>query len=385
MTTIKHLIRGGDIVTPAGVRRGDVLIESGKLARVGKITRTESRGAQVLDATGRLVLPGMIDVHVQGAGGSDFLEGTPKAVRAVCRNLARFGTTALLATTAIDTTAPDQPHIRAIAEVMSGPAPGARILGIHLEGPFINLVKKGMIQPRFIRAPDGQYLDFIQKTCAGGLRMMTIAPELPGALDLVRALTERGVIASLGHTDATYEEALRGIEAGISHVTHTANAMRSIHHRDPGALGAALMSDSLTMQVITDGIHLHPAFLRWIVAMKGPARFALITDGISAVGLPPGRYSYGGLEFTIDNGAARYIDGTLIGTALTQPQLVRRLMNFTDMPLHEAVNMASLYPARILGVDDRKGSLETGKDADVVICDHDLNVGTVIAEGETVT
>jgi len=380
----KLLIRGGEVVTPAGNVAADVLIEDGKLARIGQIEPTQAEGAQVIDAEGKLVLPGLIDVHVQGAGGSDLLQGTPEAVERVCRSLASFGTTAFLATSVVEVAHREQPHIDSILEVMSQGSSGARILGIHLEGPFINPEKKGMIQTRFICEADPDYLACTQDVCAGSLRMMTIAPELPGGLDLIGQLVHDGTIAALGHTNATYEEAVRGIVAGLSHVTHLANAMRSIHHRDPGALGAALMSDALTVQIIADGIHLHPAFLRWVVGMKPADHLAVITDGISAVGLPAGRYSYGGLEFTIDHGAARYGDGTLIGTALTQFQLVGRLMEFTGLPLHEAVNIASLYPARMLGLQNAKGSLEEGKDADVVICDRDLGVEAVLVEGRRV-
>ena len=378
----RYLIRGGDIVTPSGIRKGAVLIENGVLKRVGRVARSEARRAETIEATGRFVLPGLIDLHVQGAGGSDLPDHDPQAVRKICRSLAAYGTTAFLATTVIDTTARAQPHIRRIVRSIERRPPGARILGIHLEGPFISPDKKGMIQDRFIRPPSRDYYERVRKLCAGHLRMMTIAPELPGALDLIADLAGDGTIASLGHTNATYEETVAGIQAGLSHVTHVGNAMRSLHHREPGALGAVLMSDSLTMQLIADGVHLHPEFVAWLIRLKGPSRFALITDGLGAMGLPPGRYRYGSLDYVVENGTARYVDGTLIGTALTQLQLVRRARDFAALPLHEAVNMASLYPARILGAADRKGSLEAGKDGDLLVCDRELNVETVFVDGE---
>ncbi len=380
----RYLISGGEVVTPTGIKRAAIQVEDGRLARIGPVPRSATQGAQTIDATGRLVLPGLIDLHVQGAGGADLLDEDPDAVRHVRSSLAAFGTTAFLATTTIDTTAPEQTHIQRI-EDSPGRRPGcATLLGIHLEGPFINPEKRGMIQPKHIHDASPGYYHWVTGVCGGKLRMMTIAPEVPGALDIIRDLKRCGVVASLGHTDATYEETLRGIEAGLSHVTHVGNAMRSMHHREPGALGAVLMSDRLTAQIITDGVHLHPDFVAWLIRLKGPERFAIITDGISAMGLPPGRYRYGELEYTVQDGAARYGDGTLIGTALTQIELVSRAMEFAGLPLHEAVNMASLYPARIAGVSDRKGSIEQGKDADLLICDQGLGIETVLVEGEKV-
>jgi len=382
MSSARYIVRGGRIVTPSGTVTGSVLIEDGRIGGVGDIPEEDAGQAEVIDARGRLILPGLIDLHVQGAGGSDLLSDDPEAVLKVAANLASFGTTAFLATTVLDTTRDDQPHIRSIVDSV-GERPGcASVLGIHLEGPFISPDKKGMIQKEHIREASRDYYEWIKDICGGHLRMMTIAPEVPGALGIIEDMAGCGMIAALGHTNATYDETLKGIAAGLSHVTHTGNAMRSLHHREPGAFGAVLMSDALTMQIIADGIHLHPAVLAWLIGMKGPDRFAVITDAIGAMGMPPGEYSYGDVGYTIQDGACRYSDGTLIGTALTQPQMVRRLMGFSDLPLHEAVNMASLYPARIVGVSDRKGTIEEGKDADLVICDRELSVETVFVQGE---
>ena len=384
METDKYVIEGAEIVTPAGLVSETLLLESGRIARVGGVSPAEARDARVIKACGQLVLPGLIDLHVQGAGGSDLLNDEPEAASRVCAKLASFGTTAFLATTVIDTRRREQPHLRRIVECIENMPSGARVLGIHLEGPFISIEKKGMIQEKYIRAVSRDYYEHVKEVCAGRLRMMTIAPELPGALDIISDLAQQGIIASLGHTNATYEQTLKGIQAGLSHVTHVGNAMRGFHHREPGAFGAALMSDALTVQIIADGVHLHRAVAAWLIKIKGPSRFAIITDGIGAMGMLPGRYSYGTLEYTVEDGSARYVDGTLIGTALTQIQLVQRTLDFTGLPLHEVVNMASLYPARILGVADRKGSIEEGKDADLVICDRELNAKTVFLEGKQI-
>ena len=381
MSDGRYLVRGGEVVTPSGVARSSVLIEGGRFARIAEVLDAD---AEVIDASGRFVLPGLIDLHVQGAGGSDVLTDSPDAVRNVCRALARFGTTAFLATTCVLTTREEQSHIRRIVEAATRPQDGAALLGIHLEGPFISLEKRGMIQPAHICEPDWSRYQRIKEICGGWLKMMTIAPERPGALEIIRDLAASGIVPALGHTNATYEETLRGSRAGLCHVTHVANAMRSFHHRQPGALGAVLMQDCFTMQIITDGVHLHPAVVGWMICMKGPSRFAIITDGMAATGMPDGQYVYGGVEYEVQNGAARYEDGTLIGTACTQIELVRRAREFTRLGLPEVVHMASLYPARILGLEARKGSIEEGKDADLVICDRELNVETVFAAGKIV-
>ena len=378
------LVQHGGIVTPAGVVEADLLVENSAIARIGRIPRKGAQGAACVDAAGRLVLPGLVDLHVQGAGGSDLLSDDVDDVRRVRRNLAAFGTTSFLATTAVDVTVEDQPHIRHILREAAAPSRGARLLGIHLEGPFVCLEKRGMIEERFIFAPSIDRNRWVKGVCGGQLRIMTIAPELPGALEIIADLAGSGIIAAMGHTNATYEEAMRGIDAGITHVTHIGNAMRSLHHREPGAFGAVLMTEGLTAQIITDGIHLHPQVVSWIIRLKGPKDCAIISDGIGAMGMPAGTYSYGRLAYTIEGGAARYLDGTLIGTALTQLQLVRRAVGITRLPLHEVVAMASLVPARVLGLDGRLGSLEEGKEADFLICDRDLGVEAVFIGGERV-
>ncbi len=382
--TDRLLVQGGQIVTPSGVVEGDLLVEGGKIRMLGRVPQEAASGARSVDAAGRLVLPGLVDVHVQGAGGCDILSDDPDDVARVRRNLASFGTTSFLATTAIDVTTGDQPHVRHVLREAAAPRRGARLLGIHLEGPFVSIEKRGMIEERFICAPDGDRYAWVKELCGGRLRMMTIAPELPGALEIIADLTASGIVASLGHSDATYDETARGIEAGISHVTHIGNAMRSMHHREPGAFGAALMSEVLSAQVIADGIHLHPQMMSWIIRLKGLENCAIITDGIGAMGMPDGTYSYGGLTYAVNDGAARYLDGTLIGTAITQLQMVRRVIGITGLPLHDTVAMASLVPVRILGVEDRLGSLEPDKEADFLICGRDLNVEAVFIGAEQV-
>jgi N-acetylglucosamine-6-phosphate deacetylase len=382
------ILEEGRVLTPDGfVEKTSVYVEDGTIKHVGKVPIDDlPAGARRIDVSGYTVLPGLIDLHVQGAGGSDLLDEEEDAVETVARSLAPLGTTAFLATTVVDTRRADQPHLSRIDHYDPAEAPGARILGIHLEGPFINPAKKGMIAEHFIGPASMGRLDEIEGYCGDGLAMMTIAPEVENALGIVEELRRRHIIAALGHTDATLEETERGILRGIDHVTHVTNAMRSFHHRDPGALGAVLMNQNLTMQIITDGVHIHPRVVEWLIHLKGPQRFALITDGIRALGLPPGTYEWTeDSQFTVgQSGAARYKDGTLIGTALSQLQLCRKLAEQTDIPLLEALRMASFYPAQVLGIADRKGSIQEGRDGDLVVCDQRLRPERVFVEGREI-
>lgn len=380
------LIRGARIVTPTGIIEGDVLADRGKIARIGSTLPEQTQGAEIVDAAGRLLLPGLVELHVQGTGGYDLISDDPDDVGRMGRKLASFGTTSYLATTVIDVAVEDQRCIRAILREADSPTPGAaRMLGIHLEGPFISVEKQGMILGKYICPPDRDRYEWVKDLCGGQLRMMTIAPEHEGALPIIEDMAAGGeIVPTLGHTNATYEEAVAGIEAGLRHVCHTANAMRSVHHRDPGALGAALMCDALTLQIICDGVHLHPAMIAWMMRLKGADRCAIITDGVGATGLPPGTYTYDGKKYIVDRGACRHESGRLMGTATTQLRMVKLTEGFTGLPLHEVVRMASLTPAAIVGADDRLGSIEEGKEADLLICDEELNVEGVFIGGRRV-
>jgi len=216
------------------------------------------------------------------------------------------------------------------------------------------------------------------------LRMMTVAPELPGSPDIIRALVDHGTIPSFGHSSATYDQTMRGFEAGIRHVTHLFNAMPCLHHRDPGPLAAIFERPDVTCQVITDGVHIHPSVLRLAYHALGPGRFVTITDGMQAMGLPEGRYVYNGIEYEAKDGAARYKDGTLIGTALGLNQMLARLIEFTGCSLPTAIETVTTNTAGILGLADAKGSISKGKDADLVVLDNDLSVHTTLVAGQIV-
>jgi N-acetylglucosamine-6-phosphate deacetylase len=359
-----------------------VLIEKGTIAAIGPTVETAG-GGEALDAGGRIVAPGFIDVHIQGAGGADALDATDKALPTISRTSARFGTTGFLATTVY---MPDQEnrHLAVAAQSVGRDLGGAALLGIHIEGPFICEQKRGMIQPDCVCPPSAQRLAEIQDVCDGRLRMMTIAPELPGNMELIKSLVKSNIVASFGHSGATYEQTLDGFEAGVSHVTHLFNAMPSLHHRSPGPLAAIFESQRVTAQLIADGVHIHPAVVRLAFERLGANRVVPITDGMQAIGLPDGEYVYNGLEYESKEGTARYKDGTLIGTALGLSRLLERLITFTGCPQEVAIRAASENPAKVLGLERRKGSIEMGKDADLVLLDEDCSVYATIVAGKVV-
>ncbi len=359
-----------------------ILIENGTITQIGQID--SSAGCNnILDAQGRLIAPGFIDIHIQGAGGADILDASTKALKAISQTCARFGTTSFLATTVFKPNQKNQ-HLTLAAEHVGRDLGGANLLGIHLEGPFISPQKKGMILPNCICQPSLQLLDKIQDITNGHLKIMTIAPELPGSLRVIQHLADSNIIASFGHSSATYEQTLAGFDAGISHVTHMFNAMPPLHHRAPGPLVAIFQTKHVTAQLIADGVHIHPSVLKFTFEMLGPNRIIPITDGMQALGLADGKFIYNGVEYESKEGTARYKDGTLIGTALGLSQLLQKLMAFTDCPLDLAIKTVTQNPAGLLGLEEKKGTIVPGKDADLILLDHDRSVHTTIVAGNIV-
>jgi len=367
---------------PEDEQTTSVLIENGLIAQIGQF-KSGTSFDDTLDAQGRILAPGFIDIHIQGAGGADILDATPKALEAISRTCARFGSTGFLATTVFKPNQDNQ-HLALAAEYVGRDLGGANLLGIHLEGPFISIEKKGMILPECICPPSEQLLDEIQDITDGHLRIMTIAPELPNSRGIIRSLVDSNIVASFGHSIATYEQTLDGFNAGISHVTHLFNAMPSIHHRSPGPLVAIFQAKNVTTQVITDGVHIHPAVLKFAYEKLGPGRAIPITDGMQAIGLGDGMFIYNGVEYESKAGAARYKDGTLIGTALGLSQMLEKFIAFTNCPLKTAIRMATQNPARLLGLENKKGSIAVGKDADLILLDDNLSVHTTIVAGKIV-
>jgi len=367
---------------PEGGPPCSALIEDGKIARIGP-QDGQVWADDMLDAQGCILAPGLIDVHIQGAGGADVLDATSGALRTISQTCARFGVTGFLATT-VYKPGHENRHLRIAAECTGSDLGGAHLLGTHIEGPFISVEKKGMIHPACIAPPSTEVLKDIQTLLGSTLRMMTIAPELPGSTDIIRALVDSGVIASFGHSNATYDQAIHGFEAGITHVTHLFNAMPSLHHRDPGPLAAIFERPEITCQVITDGVHIHPSVVRLAYNSLGPRRFVTITDGMQAMGMPDGRYVYNDITYESKDGTARYKDGTLIGTALGLNQMLARLIRFTGCDMATAIRTATDNAAQVLGLSPTKGGIAPGKDADLVLLGPDLSVRATIVAGRVV-
>ena len=360
-----------------------LLIADGKIERISRGT-TESDADRVIDAAGRILAPGYIDVHIHGAGGKDSLDGDLQAMQTISRTIAAMGTTGFVTTTFAQPES-DHSHLRGIAPLVNTNLGGASLLGIHMEGPFINLKRKGGIPPEVIYPHSENELEVILEAADGTLRIMTIAPELRGNLELIRRLDQEGVVPSVGHSDASYLETLRGFEAGIRHATHLYNAMPGLHHRDPGPLLAIFENPEITAELIADGAHVGSDMTRWTGRYLGPDRVICVTDGMQGTGLPEGRYLFNGREYDSHGGSARYVEnGGLIGTTLGLAEILRRFIEWTGLPLADAVKTVAYNPARMLGLDHRKGSIEVGKDADFVLLDDDLNVTLTLVEGRIV-
>jgi len=337
---------------------------------------------ELIDGNGQWLIPGMIDVHIHGANGFDMMDGSEASIQAVSRACAATGCTSFLATSVSSTMDELLAMIRSVKRVV-GLEVGAKIAGLHLEGPYLNPKRKGMQNEKYLRHPDLDEMKRIFEEADGLIKMVTIAPELPGGMELLSYLKEMGVIIAVAHSDATYEEAKLAFDAGASHVTHCFNGMRPIHHRDPGLVAAAFEADHVSIQAIVDGIHLHPAIVRLMHRIKGPDNMVLITDALQAMGLGDGSYLFGGHQVTVTNGVARLEDGTLASSVVTMNEALR-LTTETGISLMDAIQMASTTPARILGMDHTTGTIKTGLDADLVLLNEHFQVEWTMIKGKVI-
>jgi N-acetylglucosamine-6-phosphate deacetylase len=329
-----------------------------------------------LDCDGDTLVPGFVDLQINGAAGCDFLSPTEAGLAAAESYLLSTGTVAYLPTLI---TSPEAQLRDALAFFSSRmcQASTPRIIGVHLEGPFLSPVRPGAHPPEYLRSPSTEWIGRLLDDVRGVVRLVTLAPELEGALDVIEALVARGIIVSLGHTDATYEQAMAGFARGARVATHLFNAMRPLHHREPGAVGAALAHPDVVCSVIADHVHLHPAVLRYIIALKGPDRVALITDAIAAAGAAGTTHRLGERVVNVECGAPRLVDGTLAGSVLAMDRAVRNVVGI-GVARGDALRMAGRTPARVLGLD---GAIAPGARADVVAIDPQGRVSATVVGG----
>jgi N-acetylglucosamine-6-phosphate deacetylase len=360
----------------------DILIEDEKIKAIEE-KKNAFGNIRIFNVSNKIITPGLIDVHIQGAGGSDILDNSAEAVEMISKILAKFGVTGFLATTVLQPKINNK-HIEIAANYYGKRLNGANLLGIHLEGPFINPGKLGGISPLAVLPPSLETLNYITELTGDSLKMMTIAPEINGSGEIIKKLCELNIVASFGHSLSTIEETQKGFEYGISHVTHLFNAMHGIHHRKPGPIPAIFENDKISVQLICDGVHIHKNIIRMIYDFIGSDRCICITDGIQAIGLPEGKYFYNGKEYESKEGSARYLDGTLIGTARSLNEIILNFWKFTGCTFEEAINTATINPARLLGIDKDKGTIAVGKDADLVVWDEDYSIYATIVNGKII-
>ena len=365
-----------------------VLIDGDKIAAVGRKDEvTVPASARRHDKRDFSVVPGFIDVHIHGAAGHDVMESSPEALAAITTSVAARGTTSLVATTVTASEETTAKAAEAVAGWMQREArkgaervPSAEILGVHFEGPFISRARRGVHPEEWIAAPSIPHFRRLLAAANGAARILTVAPELPGAPELIGEARRAGVVVSLGHTDASYAEAMAAIAGGARHAAHVFNAMRPFGHRETGVLGAILTSAGVTAELIADGVHVDDAAIRILLAAKGPQDVVLVSDGTAAAGMPDGRYRLGTFEISVAGGIARNSDGKLAGSTLTLDRALRHMTGL-GLSLREVLPMLTSNPARLLGLEKRKGCLAAGADADLVLLDDQLQVAGVVTRG----
>lgn len=372
-------IKGAKIITETQVLKNYVLGFEEKFSWIIPLDEFNIEEAEIINAEGLFIAPGLIDVHIHGSGGKDTMDGTEEALKAISSTIVKNGVTAFLATTMTMEWGKVSRALDQIRKGMAGEMPGAQLMGAHMEGPFINIQFKGAQNSEYIIPPSWDLV----KAYKDVIKLVTLAPELPGSEELIKELKKNNIVVSMGHSAASYDEAVKGVEAGVSHCTHLFNAMTGVHHRNPGVASVALETD-VYCELIADKIHVHPGLYELVKKAKGIDRITLITDCIEAGGMVDGTYSLGGQPVIVKNGAARLEDGTLAGSILN---LNKGLFNFyknTNTELFEVFRMASINPAKELGIDSKKGSIAPDKDADFFLMDDEFNVKATYIKGKRI-
>ncbi|WP_307338560.1 N-acetylglucosamine-6-phosphate deacetylase [Metabacillus malikii] len=370
------------------IKNGFIKIVDGKIVDYGKKGEISSfDDYRVLSTTeGSIIIPGFIDLHIHGANGSDTMDGTMDAIENIALTLPREGTTSFLATTITQSTTNIEKSLMNVGKFISAQAysrqPQAEVIGVHLEGPFIHHQMAGAQPKRYIQIPKYHLFNKWQDLANSTIKQVTLAPEIEGGIELIRNLRSKGVIPSIGHSKATYEEVMEAINAGTTQVTHLFNQMSSLHHREPGVVGAALLHNQLFAEIIVDGVHVSKEIIQLAYQIKTSKRLILITDSIRAKYLKEGYYDLGGQSVTVKNGLAELENGTLAGSILKMIDAVNNMISFTGCSIEEVIEMTAKNPAQQLDIYDRKGSIAIGKDADLVILNNKNDLIYTICKGQ---
>ena len=374
------LIKNCNIIYLDKIEKGSVLIENGKIK---EINPSNVNDTEVIDAEGLYLSPGFIDVHIHGAGGCDTMDGTVESINTIAKTIVEHGTTSFTPTTMTVAAEDIRKSMKVIKKLKEEGTEGANVLGAHLEGPFISPKAIGAQNPNFLLAQSVENYNKIVGDYGDAVVSITMAPEVEGAKELIKYLSDNGVTVSMGHTKATYDEAIEGIKCGACHSTHLYNAMTPFTHREPGVVGATFDTD-ITTETISDGIHISYPALRTAYKQKGTDKVLLVSDAMEACGMPDGQYSLGGQDVIVKNGAARLLDGTLAGSVLTLDKAVKNIYSNSNYPLNEVVRMATYNGAKHCHVEDHKGLIKEGYDADLILFNEDIEIQKVFVKGKKV-
>ncbi|MBS5928084.1 MAG: N-acetylglucosamine-6-phosphate deacetylase [Clostridium sp.] len=374
------LIKNCNIIYLDKIEKGSILVENGKIK---EINPSNVNDTEVIDAEGLYLSPGFIDVHIHGAGGCDTMDGTVESINTIAKTIVQHGTTSFTPTTMTVAAEDIRKSMEVIKKLKEEGTEGANVLGAHLEGPFISPKAIGAQNPNFLLAPSVENYNKLVGDYSDAVVSITMAPEVEGAKELIKYLSDNGVTVSMGHTKATYDEAIEGIKCGACHSTHLYNAMTPFTHREPGVVGATFDTD-ITTETISDGIHISYPALRTAYKQKGTDKVLLVSDAMEACGMPDGQYSLGGQDVIVKNGAARLLDGTLAGSVLTLDKAVKNIYNNSDYPLNEVVRMATYNGAKHCHVEDHKGLIKEGYDADLILFNEDIEIQKVFVNGKEV-
>jgi len=390
----RTIIKNGKIIFPDRIEENlTIVCENGKIVDILKPNEVASNeGDIVIDAQGKYVSSGFIDIHTHGGGGHDFMDGTVEAYLGAAETHAKHGTTALLPTTLTSTTDELMKTFATYKEAVKQNIKGAKFLGLHLEGPYFAYNQRGAQDPKYLRNPEPEEYNKILAASDDIVRW-SLAPELPGSLEFGKVLAEKNILTSIAHSDAIYEEVVDAYNAGFNHITHLYSAMSTVTRRNAfryaGIVEAAYLIDEMNVEIIADGVHLPKSLLQFVYKFKGPDKTALVTDSMRGAGMPDGESILGSLDkgqkVIIEDGVAKLPDRTAFaGSVATADRLVRTMVNIAETPLVEAIRMITLTPARMMKIDQQKGSVQKGKDADFVIFDDNINVSHTILEGNVI-